>query len=1661
MVEVYPINRGTKSKAVEDINKISRGVNTIIANEEQKVPMLNLNSTEEEIETVQKYLEHVAESFSEQVEQEKHKDVVNESNVANTVKTTDVKERDSSVSVGDVFRNTKTGNMLRVVSRDARNTVIQRESGADVETKTFTNSQADALATNKEYERIEISKAIAPETAQNYSVLVSNLKRKAEELGLLDNDFYTTLQNFDLLNPTIENIKLINGQFHEVFNGNDDTLVKSWLGGIDKILTDALTRQNGSSTINTETNAGEVVIYAGQGNEAEGLGLWGHVRHGNNRRKNEKLSEYFGRTYEKNYSRHFGNQEGERKQLRVPDINYMAYFVEIPPKAYTIEMKSVAEKNKRYGVKTIFTIGESLFIRSAKSKKSVHGTVVGDIVFIDANLDEDLQDVANHELVHYAIRQLAKQMNRSETYIAQKVVINIKQAMLNSEYDRLLGLITNRVNEFYKNATEFNVLDEFCAEIGYLIRYHESAEWFTDYDAAVKLFDDLLTLDPKKQTWLNKGIGTSNEDSSDAFSNEDEQTLSVGDTFLDKKTGGVLRVVSRNDANTVIERNTGGKIETKIFTNSQADMIIANKQFEQIEKPMNTSSQEDVSSTAPSVSEDAESGAKMAENVNEAHEDITNLTETVKKSLRPEMLSDERIMNMLKSRFGDKPFEALAKDIMLTFERDGSIGEHEILFADGGQAVYDMLERGEADGAENFQMELNNQSENDIIEENNIDSINYSLESKKRNRKRNTSRKRTIYNEYQTNALMWARNTDRKAGDTTILNANGKYFALIEATEDDFIELCKGSYKEVQAYYERAYRKATDEVYGNTESLKAEQGRDIWDLQHAAYGRNDDRDGGQIGSEGLQDDSARSDEHLRGGNKGKYESGIIEGNEKSDRGLSEEKTTNSYLLEREEDYGERRNLLSDGSGKRKNGKSSQKQAQRVDGRTRRYKKGRKTANERRKYCKTQRAFGHIRERIVYGHKCEVISEEAYNDEMNKIAERNSQNGIDETIFISGMAELPFTKDGIGNSKKAKGIFIKTKDGRKIVVVQYDNFYFTPEQINDHELVHNDYGSELTQKAKNIILNTLSQKEKEEILGFIAEDYLGIINGDEAEVIEELVANILTGTHYKSDVFNELINAYWKKDDAFISRWEYETSKRSFKREVEKGYYDNLNKMDGWLTPEREYAMLSKAIMAKNAGLTDEQLNPIDFVYAADGFYVYKNISMGNFTVVSKIDIEIEKDEMDFVKEAVNNGAYRDGQGFNKWSGDVWSRRKGDNRYSKWTENTKYERTNDRLSIEQQRSDTVGYPSSARGNNEVESKHSFKRQVEKENYGNLNKTDGRLTPEQEYAMISKAIMAKNAGLTDEQLNPVDFVYAADGFYVYKNISLGEFSEVRRINIVDNDGQINQIGGEIEGGTYRSSKDPYSLAKEYKRRRGSNNRNSAGTERAGTHRNDVGLSFRQSGSDTIRHTLESGGDGGRTIIKYSLAGENTEFWDDVLKEFTDKYGAIPKGEKPHRDIEVPRKTAKDKNVSQTVRTILEAKATPDEMLPTIEELVTKGEFSYDVYTDKEAISTAEENITKKGWGTAKADWYKSIVSREVSKKNTAEGWVIYNNAVNSGDVETALEVLNFMVKHQRSAAQALQATRILKKLSPETQLYGVQKSVLALQNELTDKYGDKAP
>lgn len=186
------------------------------------------------------------------------------------------------------------------------------------------------------------------------------------------------------------------------------------------------------------------------------------------------------------------------------------------------------------------------------------------------------------------------------------------------------------------------------------------------------------------------------------------------------------------------------------------------------------------------------------------------------------------------------------------------------------------------------------------------------------------------------------------------------------------------------------------------------------------------------------------------------------------------------------------------------------------------------------------------------------------------------------------------------------------------------------------------------------------------------------------------------------------------------------------------------------------------------------------------------------------------------------------------------------------------------------------------------------------------------------------------------------------------------------------------------------------------------------------------------------------------------------EELLGGYRGLYGTMRKGEKAARDIQLPKKSSEDEKISQTVRTVLEAKATPEEMVPDIETLALEGKYSYEVYSDKAAIADASRTIKRVGWAQALTDWKSAMKAGNVSKKSTAMGWALYNNAANSGDTETALDVLSDMVQHQRSAAQALQATRILKQLSPETQLYQAQRSIANLQTQLNEEYGDdKAP
>lgn len=79
----------------------------------------------------------------------------------------------------------------------------------------------------------------------------------------------------------------------------------------------------------------------------------------------------------------------------------------------------------------------------------------------------------------------------------------------------------------------------------------------------------------------------------------------------------------------------------------------------------------------------------------------------------------------------------------------------------------------------------------------------------------------------------------------------------------------------------------------------------------------------------------------------------------------------------------------------------------------------------------------------------------------------------------------------------------------------------------------------------------------------------------------------------------------------------------------------------------------------------------------------------------------------------------------------------------------------------------------------------------------------------------------------------------------------------------------------------------------------------------------------------------------IANGEIDPETVREWEEKLK----KYGAIPKGENPVRDVAVPRKTAPNKYVSQFARTMMESKVVPDIWQGEFEQLILDGKMSHE--------------------------------------------------------------------------------------------------------------------
>lgn len=193
--------------------------------------------------------------------------------------------------------------------------------------------------------------------------------------------------------------------------------------------------------------------------------------------------------------------------------------------------------------------------------------------------------------------------------------------------------------------------------------------------------------------------------------------------------------------------------------------------------------------------------------------------------------------------------------------------------------------------------------------------------------------------------------------------------------------------------------------------------------------------------------------------------------------------------------------------------------------------------------------------------------------------------------------------------------------------------------------------------------------------------------------------------------------------------------------------------------------------------------------------------------------------------------------------------------------------------------------------------------------------------------------------------------------------------------------------------------------------------------------------------------------------SVGAAETGF--DTYSKMVNDYGAIPEGMNPARMVDVPQSTNGTDRVSNVARTIMESGVTPDSLIPALENHVAEGLFSHDVKSLKKTLSGATKTIQKKGWQGAFDQWEEVTDDRRaVTDDDIALGQMMYTAAVEAGDTQTAMKLAGDLAVQGTALGRGVNAFKLLKKTTPEGQLYYLQKAVQKIQQEYQSRFDKQA-
>lgn len=169
-------------------------------------------------------------------------------------------------------------------------------------------------------------------------------------------------------------------------------------------------------------------------------------------------------------------------------------------------------------------------------------------------------------------------------------------------------------------------------------------------------------------------------------------------------------------------------------------------------------------------------------------------------------------------------------------------------------------------------------------------------------------------------------------------------------------------------------------------------------------------------------------------------------------------------------------------------------------------------------------------------------------------------------------------------------------------------------------------------------------------------------------------------------------------------------------------------------------------------------------------------------------------------------------------------------------------------------------------------------------------------------------------------------------------------------------------------------------------------------------------------------------------------------------------FPEGANAARPVDVPTTDPQGRRIRKTASTAMGAKAIPDEVVGDIQNMVLRGELSYNRRSDRASIDRAVRTIEDKGYQRALEEFSTQVRKGVVSKDIATLGQQLLINAANAGDGKATAELLSLYAQMETTAGQAVQAASILRKLAPSDQLYAAKRVVSELEKTIQKNYKD---